>query len=234
MNANRVVNRMAIAAIVFGGVTVLTGGRALFGRWEWRGDFGNAVPFLLWFNFLAGMVYILAGAGLLLCRRWAVYPSLFVAGPPSRGGPVSFSFHEATSPMLFHPSCAISTAPNFLPREGHPRGKGAHRRSDDPWVVARRCTRWATVDAGEGSPAGRVRDANREEVAGRADRGFSFPGDGRRGARHGPRGDGKKQATFRGYPLYYWGGDKAQGDTAGQGVNNVWYVIDPANFPPKM
>lgn len=48
------------------------------------------------------------------------------------------------------------------------------------------------------------------------------------------REDGKKQTTFRGYPLYYWVGDKAAGDTAGQGVNNVWYVIDPANFPPKM
>jgi len=48
------------------------------------------------------------------------------------------------------------------------------------------------------------------------------------------REDGKKQTTFRGYPLYYWVGDKAKGDTSGQGVNNVWYVIDPANFPPKM
>jgi predicted lipoprotein with Yx(FWY)xxD motif len=48
------------------------------------------------------------------------------------------------------------------------------------------------------------------------------------------REDGKKQTTFRGYPLYYWAGDKAKGDTTGQGVNNVWYVIDPANFPPKM
>lgn len=48
------------------------------------------------------------------------------------------------------------------------------------------------------------------------------------------REDGKKQTTFRGYPLYYWVGDKAPGDTSGQGVNNVWYVIDPANFPPKM
>lgn len=47
------------------------------------------------------------------------------------------------------------------------------------------------------------------------------------------REDGKKQTTFRGYPLYYWAGDKAAGDTAGQGVNNVWYVVDPANFPPK-
>jgi predicted lipoprotein with Yx(FWY)xxD motif len=48
------------------------------------------------------------------------------------------------------------------------------------------------------------------------------------------REDGKKQSTFRGYPLYYWMGDKAKGDTNGQGVANVWYVIDPANFPPKM
>ena len=47
------------------------------------------------------------------------------------------------------------------------------------------------------------------------------------------RGDGSKQTTFRGYPLYYWVNDKQVGDTSGQGVNNVWYVIDPANFPPK-
>lgn len=47
------------------------------------------------------------------------------------------------------------------------------------------------------------------------------------------REDGKKQTTFRGYPLYYWGGDKAKGDTGGQGMNDVWFVIDPANFPPK-
>ena len=79
MNANRIVNWVAIAAIVFGVVTVLTGGRALFGSLESRADFGNVVPFVLWFNFLAGFVYIVAGVGLLLCRHWAVYTSLFVA-----------------------------------------------------------------------------------------------------------------------------------------------------------
>ena len=79
MNPNRIVNWMAIAAIVFGALTILTGSRALFGSLESRADFGNAVPFVLWFNFLAGFVYIVAGAGLLLCRRWAVYTSLFVA-----------------------------------------------------------------------------------------------------------------------------------------------------------
>ena len=79
MNANRMANWMAIAAIVFGVMTIFTGGRALFGGLESRADFGHAVPFVLWFNFLAGFVYILAGAGLLLRRRWAVYTSLFVA-----------------------------------------------------------------------------------------------------------------------------------------------------------
>ena len=47
------------------------------------------------------------------------------------------------------------------------------------------------------------------------------------------RGDGKKQTTYKGYPLYYWTGDAKAGDTKGQGVGNVWYVIDPDNFPPK-
>ena len=79
MNANRMANWIAVAAIVFGGLTVFTGGRALFGGLESRADFGNTVPFVLWFNFLAGFVYIVAGAGLLLCRRWAVYTSLFIA-----------------------------------------------------------------------------------------------------------------------------------------------------------
>jgi len=47
------------------------------------------------------------------------------------------------------------------------------------------------------------------------------------------RADGKPQTSFRGYPLYYWVNDAKPGDTSGQGVNNVWYVIDPGNFPPK-
>lgn len=79
MNINRTVKWTAIAANVFGAMTVLAGGRALFGSLESRADLGNAVPFVLWFNFLIGFVYILAGTGLLRRRRWAVYVSLFVA-----------------------------------------------------------------------------------------------------------------------------------------------------------
>ncbi len=47
------------------------------------------------------------------------------------------------------------------------------------------------------------------------------------------REDGKKQTTYRGYPLYYWVQDKEPGDTKGQGVNQVWYVVNPENFPPN-
>ena len=41
------------------------------------------------------------------------------------------------------------------------------------------------------------------------------------------REDGKKQTTYKGLPLYYFFKDKAAGDTLGQGINNVWYVVAP-------
>lgn len=62
----------AAAAILFGVVTVLAGGRVLFGGAEARAAAGDIVPFVLWFNFLAGFAYVAAGAGLWHGRRWAV------------------------------------------------------------------------------------------------------------------------------------------------------------------
>lgn len=47
------------------------------------------------------------------------------------------------------------------------------------------------------------------------------------------REDGKKQSTFRGWPLYYFAGDKKAGETNGNKVKDVWFTVDPANFPPK-
>ncbi len=44
------------------------------------------------------------------------------------------------------------------------------------------------------------------------------------------REDGKKQTTYKGWPLYHFVGDKAAGDTAGEGVNEVWYVADPSKI----
>jgi predicted lipoprotein with Yx(FWY)xxD motif len=41
------------------------------------------------------------------------------------------------------------------------------------------------------------------------------------------RDDGTVQVTLDGWPLYYWQGDKAAGDVAGQGVQDVWWVLAP-------
>jgi predicted lipoprotein with Yx(FWY)xxD motif len=37
--------------------------------------------------------------------------------------------------------------------------------------------------------------------------------------------DGSKIVTYNKMPLYYWVGDAQPGDTNGQGVNEVWYVV---------
>jgi predicted lipoprotein with Yx(FWY)xxD motif len=42
------------------------------------------------------------------------------------------------------------------------------------------------------------------------------------------RTDGTTQVTYGGWPLYYWVKDEAPGDTTGQDVGEVWYVVSPA------
>ena len=46
------------------------------------------------------------------------------------------------------------------------------------------------------------------------------------------RDDGTRQTTFKGYPLYYWVKDTKRGDTTGEDVGHVWYVIDPEKQTP--
>lgn len=45
------------------------------------------------------------------------------------------------------------------------------------------------------------------------------------------RDDGSKQLVAGGYPLYGWVNDGEPGDTTGQGVNDVWYVVGPDGQP---
>ncbi len=40
------------------------------------------------------------------------------------------------------------------------------------------------------------------------------------------RTDGETQVTYNGWPLYYFANDAAAGDINGQGINDVWYVLD--------
>lgn len=41
------------------------------------------------------------------------------------------------------------------------------------------------------------------------------------------RSDGTTQVTYRNLPLYYFIKDKAAGDTMGQGIGSVWFVVKP-------
>lgn len=68
----------AVVVTLFGLLTVLSGGRALFGGPEARAAVGDAVPFVLWFNFLAGFAYVAAGIGLLLKTNWAANLSIAI------------------------------------------------------------------------------------------------------------------------------------------------------------
>ena len=69
----------AAVAVAFGMVTIVVGGRTLFGGPAARAAAGNIVLFVLWFNFIAGFAYVVAGAGLLAWRRWAAPLSAVIA-----------------------------------------------------------------------------------------------------------------------------------------------------------
>ena len=50
----------------------------MFGGVEARAAVGNAVPFVLWFNFAAGFAYVIAGVGLMARQSWAVWLSAMI------------------------------------------------------------------------------------------------------------------------------------------------------------
>jgi len=76
---SRTLRVLALLALAFGLLTVFSGGRALFGSAEARAAVGAAVGFVLWFNFGAGFVYVLAGLGLWRRRSWAAWLALALA-----------------------------------------------------------------------------------------------------------------------------------------------------------
>jgi hypothetical protein len=70
---------LAAVAVVFGMLTIKSGGQVLFGGVSYQEAAGNYVVFVVWFNFLAGFLYIAAGAGMWMRLRWAVWLSLLIA-----------------------------------------------------------------------------------------------------------------------------------------------------------
>ena len=67
----------ALVAAVFGALTVFSGARVLFG--DGAAAAGSYLPYIVWFNFLAGFAYVAAGIGLWLRRPWAAGMALALA-----------------------------------------------------------------------------------------------------------------------------------------------------------
>jgi len=69
----------SLLALAFGLLTIKEGGTILLGDEAARAVAGNYVPFVLWFNFVAGFFYVAAAVGLWLQQRWAVWLSAAIA-----------------------------------------------------------------------------------------------------------------------------------------------------------
>lgn len=67
-----VLRAVGYAGVAFGAATVLAGGAVLFGPGTARAAAGQAVPFVVWGNFLGGFAYVATGLGLARGRRWSV------------------------------------------------------------------------------------------------------------------------------------------------------------------
>ena len=74
---NVVIRATALFAGIFGVLTIFSGARVLFGGGAEAA--GAYVPYIVWFNFLAGFAYVAAAAGLWRRRSWAAGMALALA-----------------------------------------------------------------------------------------------------------------------------------------------------------
>lgn len=70
--------KIAIAILIFGSLTIISGGRALFTEAGIQSR-GNIVPLVLWFNFLAGFLYVIIGIATLKLKTQAKKLSVALA-----------------------------------------------------------------------------------------------------------------------------------------------------------
>ncbi|MCK5445649.1 MAG: hypothetical protein KAI73_08500 [Rhodospirillaceae bacterium] len=69
---------LAAVALIFGAVSVFSGGQVIFGPEEKRIAAGAYVPFVVWFNFLAGFAYMAAAVGLYRRAKWGAYLAMLI------------------------------------------------------------------------------------------------------------------------------------------------------------
>jgi hypothetical protein len=67
-------------AVVFGLMTLFSGGMVLFGPTDARAEAGAVVPLVLWFNFASGVLYVLAGVGIFLAKPWGPLLAWLIVG----------------------------------------------------------------------------------------------------------------------------------------------------------
>jgi hypothetical protein len=67
MTRNRILGGLAV---VFGIMTLFSGGMVLFGPEDAKEAAGAVVPLVLWFNFASGFLYVAAGIGIYLAMPW--------------------------------------------------------------------------------------------------------------------------------------------------------------------
>jgi len=106
-----------LIAIVFGLLTVRSGAGVLFGPEEAQRAAGSYLPWLVWFNLLAGLAYVGAGVGLWFQRRW-------------------------TAPLAI--GIAIATAAAFAAFGVHAAGGGAYEMRT-VWAMVLRTSLWAVM-----------------------------------------------------------------------------------------
>jgi hypothetical protein len=73
------IRALSLVAIGFGLLTIREGGLTLRGDAAAVAAAGDYVPFVLWFNFVAGFAYVIAGVGLWMQQRWAVWLAAAIA-----------------------------------------------------------------------------------------------------------------------------------------------------------
>ncbi len=66
-------------AFAFGALTIKSGGAVIFFDGPARVAAGNYLNFVVWFNFIAGFFYILAGLGFLLQKDWTAKLAIMIA-----------------------------------------------------------------------------------------------------------------------------------------------------------
>ena len=75
---NRSIQIIAIVAVVFGLMTIVSGGSVLFFTNTFQKQVGNFVPIVVWFNFFIGFAYVIVGCSLWSRKSVAVWGSFFI------------------------------------------------------------------------------------------------------------------------------------------------------------